>query len=262
MSPSAPALLLDLLGTYRADLPIGALCQAGNILGIGDTTVRVTLSRLVDEGKATRVRRGVYRIATGHSQLVTRVLSWQRQGDDAVPWSGDWLCVHDGAVRRSDKTAWRIHTRALQQFGFRQLAPGLQVRPNNRAGGFAQVGNELQKLGLAPNALVIHAAPFDEATQGRARELWDTQRLQREAENLKAELAASRLRITALPPDLAVRETLLLGRETIAWILRDPILPEELMDPGPRIELRQEMVSYQNLALSLWSEWLDTPDPA
>eukprot|EP01032_Pedospumella_encystans_P028733 gene28732-32448_t len=47
--PSAPDLILDLLVADGGTLSSQALCRAGALLGIGETTMRVGLTRLAAE---------------------------------------------------------------------------------------------------------------------------------------------------------------------------------------------------------------------
>lgn len=54
-----------------------------------------------------------------------------------------------------------------------------------------------------------------------------------------------------MPLPSAVRESLLLGRSAIAHLLRDPLLPEELMPSNSRLSLEQELRSYQQRAIEL-----------
>jgi phenylacetic acid degradation operon negative regulatory protein len=62
--------------------------------------------------------------------------------------------------------------------------------------------------------------------------------------------------LRALDPGAAARESLLLGRAVIGHLLRDPVLPTELMSPEPRIALVAAMKSYQTEARRLWRQWL------
>ena len=256
MGISAPSLLLDLLGTHGGEVSVAGLCRAGRVFGVGETTVRVTLTRLVAEGKIQRVRRGVYAPPSDPSVLSRRVAAWRRHGHDTVEWNGDWVAVHDGDVHRSDKVGWRTHQRALSLSGFRTFGQGLELRPNNRPGGAAEAAEVLRGLGLSERAIVFQAAAFDAATQRRAAQLWDVAGMTRGLETRRAELRQSAAGMSALERDEAVRQTLLLGRDTITLILRDPALPEQLMPSAPRTRLIAEMSRYQALAYPLWKAWL------
>lgn len=259
MALSAPSLLLDLLGTHGGEVNVAGLCRAGAVFGVGGTTVRVTLTRLVAEGKLRRVRRGVYAPPSDPSELSQRVAAWRRHGEELVDWEGDWVAVHDGDVLRSDKVAWRTHQRALSLSGFRALGNGLQVRPNNRPGGAKATAAALRGIGLSSGASVFLAGPFDSELYARAASLWDIDGIQRALAGRRAEIAQSLARLDSMGRDAAVRETLLLGRDTITLILRDPVLPDQLMPSAARTELIAAMSGYQAAALPLWKEWLEEP---
>ncbi|NYD27001.1 phenylacetic acid degradation operon negative regulatory protein [Leucobacter aridicollis] len=237
-------------------MTVSGLCRAGEVFGVGQTTVRVTLTRLVEEGKIRRVRRGVYAPPEDPSELSKRVAAWRRHGQELVAWRRDWVVVHDGDVLRSDKAVWRTHQRALQLSGFRSLGKGLQIRPNNRPNGLDGATRQLIGLGLAPAASVFLAAPFAELLHARASQLWDPVGIADELDARRVDLSRSAAAVGMLTRDDAVRETLLLGRDTISLILQDPVLPEQLMPGRARVELIRAMSEYQFMAVPLWRSWL------
>ncbi|WP_034387976.1 hypothetical protein [Comamonas composti] len=258
--PSAPDLMLDLLVARGGALPARSLLRAGQLLGLGENTVRVSLSRLLAQGKIDRVGRGSYQALARDSALFQTVDAWRLRESRRLAWQGCWLSVHDAAVMRSDKTQWRRHQLALGLRGFASLQQGLLVRPDNLQGSLEQQRTELLALGLSPKALVFQAADFDEATEQCARSLWNTRSLLSAHRHWLAMLKASHERLSGVPQVIplasAVRESLLLGRQVIAHLLRDPLLPEELMPSEVRQQLHQSMQSYQRQALRLWLQWL------
>jgi len=257
--PSAPDLILDLLVADGGTLSSQALCRAGALMGIGETTVRVGLTRLAGEGKIVRGERGSYRLEREGPALSRAVDDWQHKQAQAIAWRGDWLAVHDAGVARADKTAWRRHSLALSLRGFATLRPGLQIRPDNLAGGLRVERQKLKELGLAPGVPVFRLAGLDEAAQAAARKLWDVRALAAECRRLQAGLARGEKRLRTQPLEVAVRESLLLGRAVIAHLIRDPLLPAELMSPEPRAELLAITRRYQDEARRLWRKWLAMP---
>lgn len=257
--PSAPDLILDLLVADRGTLSAQALCRAGALMGIGETTIRVGLTRLASEGKIGRSERGSYVLDRTGAPLARTVDGWRRHGAQTVAWRREWLAVHDAGVHRADKTAWRRHGLALALRGFAPLQPGLHVRPDNLKGGLAAGREQLQGLGLSPQALVFRLADLDEATHAAACRLWNVRGLAAEYQRLQAALERSEKRLRIRPLDASVRESLLLGRAVIACLLRDPLLPAELMSPAPRAALMAVMRRYQDTARRLWHEWLAQP---
>lgn len=256
MQPSAPELMLDLLMAHGGPLPVQALCRAGALLGISDSTVRVSLTRLAADAKIRRAARGSYVLERAGPALSRTVDDWLQREAQRVPWRGDWLGVHDAGVPRADKTAWRRHALALALRGFAPLLPGLQTRPDNLVGGLAAERATLSALGLAPQAVVFRLADLDAATAARARRLWDVAGMAAACKRMRAALHTSQARWPQQPLDAAVRDSLLLGRAVIAHLLRDPLLPDELMPPAPRQQLHMAMQDYQQQARVLWRQWM------
>lgn len=257
--PSAPELILDLLVADGGTLSSQALCRAGALMGIGETTLRVGLTRLAAEGKIARGERGSYSLNRAGPALSRAVGDWRHTRAQVVVWQGGWLAVHDAGVARADKTAWRRHSLALSLRGFAALRPGLQLRPDNLAGGIEAERAQLEALGLSPHALVFRLAGLDPAAQAAARGLWNVRALADDCRRLQAGLERGEQRLRTVPLEVAVRESLLLGRAVIAHLVRDPLLPDELMSPAPRTALRAAARRYQDRARKLWRQWLALP---
>ncbi|TFW09266.1 PaaX family transcriptional regulator [Oxalobacteraceae bacterium OM1] len=257
----APDLILDLLGAERTAWPASHLCRAGTVMGINESAVRVALTRLVAEGKVERAGRGAYRLNRAGPALSRAVDAWREKEAQRVAWNGEWIAVHDAAVLRSDKTAWRHHQLALSLRGFMEFYPSLHIRPDNLAGGVAAETARLAELGLAPQALVFRLTDASAEVQAAARRLWDAGVYKAHYTALRDALRESRRRLADMALEDAVRETLLVGRTVIAQLVRDPLLPPELLSPRPRQTLLQETRAYQDKALGLWRKWLGTLPP-
>ncbi|KIQ28443.1 PaaX family transcriptional regulator [Variovorax paradoxus] len=257
--PSAPDLILDLLVADRGMLTAQAICRAGALMGIGESTIRVGLTRLAGEGKIARSERGSYVLDRTGAPLARAVDGWYRRGSQTVAWREDWIAVHDTDVPRADKTAWRRHGLALSLRGFAALQPGLHIRPDNLKGGLAAERDHLAGLGLSARAIVFRLSDLDAASQSAARKLWNVRLLAAEYQRLQRGLERSEKRLRTAPLEVAIRDSLLLGRAVIAHLIRDPLLPAELMSPAPRAELLALMRRYQDQARKLWHAWLDQP---
>ncbi|WP_418123611.1 PaaX family transcriptional regulator [Variovorax sp. 160MFSha2.1] len=257
--PSAPDLILDLLVADGGTLSAQALCRAGALMGIGESTLRVGLTRLAAEGKIARGERGSYMLDRKGAALSRTVDAWRNRQAQTVAWRGDWLAVHDAGVPRADKTAWRHHALALSLRGFAALHPGLHIRPDNLSGGLAAERKHLAALGLSSDALVFRIADLDEAAQAAARKLWNVRAMEADYRRLQAGVERSEKRLATQKLETATRESLLLGRAVIAHIIRDPLLPAELMSTAPRTALLAATRRYQDKALVLWRKWLAQP---
>lgn len=256
----APELLLDLLIASDRPLSVRALYRAGTLLGVNEVAIRVALTRLLAQDKIRQMARGVYAINLAGGPLLRDVDDWRNKEGQMEPWTGAWVAVHDAAVPRSDKTTWRHHGLALAMRGFARLQPGLHLRPDNLAGGVAGVRAQLQALGLAPQALVYRMTELEPAQHAQAATLWQVARL-RQVYRERAE--ALRARTDALRGTRDVRmlrESLLLGREAIGLIVRDPLLPPALMPARERRALVKATARYQDSARRLWNGWLHDAD--
>jgi phenylacetic acid degradation operon negative regulatory protein len=259
LPPGAPDLILDLLGAGRGAWQARQLCRAGAVMGIAESAVRVALTRLVSDRKVERCGRGEYRLNRSGPPLSRAVDAWRQKEAEAVPWNGEWVAVHDAGVLRSDKTAWRHHHLALSLRGFVEFHPGLRIRPDNFTGGVPAEGARLEELGLSRSALVFRLTGLDAARQLAACKSWDVLAIANEYRQLRTALRESRKRLGRMPLEQAVRESLLAGRTVIAHLVRDPMLPAELMSPRLRQQLVEETRQYQDYAVRQWRRWLAAP---
>jgi phenylacetic acid degradation operon negative regulatory protein len=133
-APSPRSLILDLLSTLRrGSMPVGALVAAGELFGLAPGTLRVALARLLAAGRVERDSRGRYQLGEKAAPIQRAVVSWRHLDRLTVEWDGSWWAVH--APRPPGRGERRRHEQALRLLGFRELSPGLRVRPANLAGG-------------------------------------------------------------------------------------------------------------------------------
>jgi len=254
-------LILDLLVGRDASLSSNAICRAGALMGISETTMRVGLTRLVAQGKIQRSQRGTYSVARDVRALHRTVDQWQSKHALAIPWRRrDWIAVHDGKLAKSDRVVRRHHALALALFGFKELQPGLHVRPNNLRGGVSMQSRRLREHGLAPEAIVFKASSLDPGDAEHAMNLWDIASLVAADDHCIQALERSAATLGTLPLDVAVKESLLLGRAVIAHLVRDPVLPVEMMPATSRDRLLTLAGEYQAAARKLWSNWFANTD--
>lgn len=253
----APEMVLDLLIASGRPLSVRALLRAGQVMQVGDVAVRVALTRLCEQHKVRQLSRGLYTINLGTDPLMRDVDDWRNRDGQIVPWTGGWVGVYDAAVQRSDRKTWRHHSLALAVRGFAPLQSGLSLRPDNLAGGVAVLREQLTDLGLSPEAQVFGVTEFDGRQLKRATALWDVPGLQREYRALAKVLAGNTAKLCQEAKLPALRDSLLLGRRTIRLLIRDPLLPSELMPPQVRLDLVNAAERYQAEARRLWNAWLE-----
>lgn len=248
---SARQLILALLDSAPTpQIRAASLVAAGELFGMDAGAIRVATARLVRDRILESTGRGEYTVGGGGVGLHRTVLSWAELEQTLKPWTGDWLAVYLGSLKRTNKTQVRARERALQLRGFAALDPGLAVRPANLKASLPELLEDLRLLGLDKSAGLYRVA---ETVGGPSfATLWDTDDLTARYQRHIDALARSTRGIADLSPRAAARETLLVGRAAIRDILRDPLLPAELVDSRLRRELVTRMKQYDRLGKSCW----------
>lgn len=246
-------LILNLLlASDGTPMPAREAVSACALFGIRENSVRVTLARLAAAGLIEAVGRGAYRLGPGAAGLAADVSTWRGAEQRVTEWGGAWIAAHVGGLGRSDRVALRSRQRALALLGMRELDRGLFVRPDNLAGGVAAVRVRLLKLGLDEAAAVFVANDFDAARERRARALWDGKALDRGYRETRKRLQAWLARAGKLAPEVAARESFLLGNDAIRQLVFDPLLPAPLVDVEARRAFVEAVQQYDRVGHAIW----------
>lgn len=257
MDPGPRSLILRLLvGAGGDPLTARDAVRAGALFGIPGNAVRVALARLAAAGMVASAGRGAWRLGRNATALAADVGAWRDANRRTLPWSGDWVAVHVGALPRSDRVALRARTRALGLAGTRELERGLHVRPDNLEGGVAALRGRLYGLGLDRGAAVFRIGALDRAREKRARALWDGRALARGYRATRARLL--RWLDGARPPglDAAARESFRLGDAAIRQLVFDPLLPSPLVDEAARRAFVDALVRFDAAGHAIWRDFL------
>ena len=160
-------------------------------------------------------------------------------------------------VARAERTRLRRRARALRLLGFRELAPGLAVRPDNLAGGVVEVRARLVRLGLEPETIVAALTDLDDATEARGAPAVGRRapgrRLPPHARRRSSGASAGS---RDLAPAAAMTESFLLGGRAIRQIVLDPLLPEPLVPAAERAALVETMRRYDRAGRAAWSTFM------
>ncbi len=254
---SARTLILDLLDAGTSpDFSTRDLVHAGAALGLEATGIRTALTRLRQEGQVRALDRGRYAIGARAEPLQQRILGWRAVQARQRPWRGGWLLAVAGPPERANRTVWRHTVRALELEGFAEAETNVWARPDNLAGGAADMRQRLQALDGAPSLLVVEAGALDATRQARFETLWPVAELLAGHAAHAQQLAASAARLADLPLIEAAAETLLVGREALRAIIRDPLLPEALCPPAGLATLIAAMDDYDRLGKAIWRRYL------
>lgn len=230
-----------------------ALCVAGACLGFPENAVRVALTRLVQQKKAAKVGRGAYAIHPSRMALALDVGDWRARFTGMRDWRGGWIAVAGPAMPAAQRAARRAHERALALRGFRSWRTGLHLRPDNLAGDLAALEETLSGLGMAPGAELLRLHPLMPDQHRQVAALWDVRALQDDYRRLLDQLKADETLRPDLPVGEAARRSLLIGRDVIARLARDPLLPRELLRGDEREALVAAIDTYQRDSQALWN---------
>jgi phenylacetic acid degradation operon negative regulatory protein len=259
---AARELVIDFLSNrYPREMSVQEIAGVGNALGFSEQSLRMALTRLVEQSVAANTGRGVYRLSPSGEAMRDEVRKWRNLDDLAKPWSGGWIGVFDAAVPRSDRAALRRHERAMRLRGFRELQTGLWVRPANLRDSVAELREHLRALGLHPGALVVGLNDLDDEARAKATSLWDTAAMLARYRSLADELIASKRKLERIPLDTAAAESMVLGRDVIRHINLDPVLPEELMPQRALSDLIRVMSDYDQNARQIWRRFMRAHAP-
>ncbi|GAA1006632.1 PaaX domain-containing protein, C- domain protein [Streptomyces sp. F-3] len=221
---SARSVVLSLLlGTHPPELPVRDLVRAVEPLGVGGSTLRAALSRMVAAGDLRRSDT-VY-------GLSDRLLERQRRQDAAVhpatrPWDGEWEMAVVTATGRGPAERADLRAR-LTALRLAELREGVWLRPANLRRPWP---DDLDRVIRRFTARPERSAP------DLAASLWPLGDWADTARALLAHLARAER-----PAD---RFTVLAA--VVRHLLADPVLPAPLLPadwPGP--ELRAVYTDHQ-----------------
>ena len=252
------SLILDLLSTLPPrgghSMPVRALVEAGEDFGMGSSSVRVALARLLAQERVERDERGRYRLGVAAGAVSGAIRNWRRLEEQLAPWQGGWVAVYRS--RGGGRAARRQGAGALVFLGFRELEPGLFLRPDNLRGGVDEMRRRLSDLGLEDASLIFGLSDLDPASETRAWGLWDRGALGKAYREASESLERSRARLCEVSMRDAMVETFRLGGQVIRQLVLDPLLPEEMAPAAPREALAAQMRDYDEFGRGCWAEFL------
>ncbi|MFI9424656.1 PaaX family transcriptional regulator C-terminal domain-containing protein [Streptomyces achromogenes] len=221
---SARSVVLSLLlGVHPPELPVRDLVRLVEPFGIGGSTLRAALSRMVAAGDLRRTD-AVYRLSD-------RLLERQRRQDDAVRprtrvWHGDWEMVVITATGRGPAERAELRAR-LTALRLAELREGVWLRPANLD---RPLPAEVHRV-----ALTYTARP-DEPPGELAARLWPLAEWAATARSLLAHAARA-----GRPADRFTAYA-----AAVRHLLADPVLPPVLLPADwPGEELRTAYAGYR-----------------
>ncbi len=259
-------------------MPVRALVEAAALFEIEENNVRVSLARLLSSGRVERDERGRYRLGPSAQAISHQLRSWRDLESRLRSWRGDYVAVQ--RLRLGRGAGRRRCDHALALLGFREWSSGFALRPNNLRGGIAELRARFASLAHpAPNAdsrtsaiadgddadaresarvFLVH--DLDPTSDREVRALWDVAAIRRETIEARERLHSSERGLSALADADAMRESFLVGGRVLGLLVRNPLLPREILDPEPLAELIAAMKRYDRIGRDCWARFLARHD--
>lgn len=253
-------LILNLLLAAGGEaLAVRSIVAAGTLMGVSENNLRVTLARLVTDQLVEQVGRGTYQLGAAGAVLAGEVAGWRERLKSLKRWRGGYCVVLCSALGRSDRVALGRRLRAFELTGFKELEGELWARPDNLVGGPQRVGERLERLQLVPGqtelearAPVFRATEFAELDERRLRQLWDVAAIEQAYRETRVRLDQWLQGSAKLTPQVAARQSFLLGDAAIRQWVFDPLLPEELIDAELRAAFLASVVRFDEAGQRIW----------
>lgn len=226
------------------------LARAAAAVGVTDTSVRVAVARLVDEGILERSARGEYRLRPQQLPTYFYIADWQNRLDNLLPWEGDWIGADLSVARRGPRSLVRKVGRELELLGFTEWLGGLRIRPDNVRTGIVGMRGRVE-----PEATLFRVDDLPQSAWGT----WDLTSRHSTYERLVLDLRESLDQQSHLSADEFARQSLLLGAEAVSAVVSDPLLPDELDDHQALRTLIEWTIRYQALAVAHWESLFNSP---
>ena len=240
LKPKAKSVIITIYGDFIAhhggSAWLGSLIGLTEPLGLNERVVRTSVFRLATEGwlTANQLGRRSYYTVTDSGRRRIEAVHGRIYHHAPRPWDRHWTLVITSTadLDAEQREALRDDLRWL---GFGQLAGGVMLHPDPDQAALHQalVGADVARQALVMRA-TTEAWSAPEAVRGVVDRCWD---LKRVAEGYDDFLQAFRPvwkaldGISDLDPRLSFVIRTLLMHAYRRVLLRDPQLPEELLDP-------------------------------
>ncbi len=238
-TPRAGSLIITLYGDAIA--PRGGTAWIGSLIrvladfGISERLVRTSVFRLARDGwlEAEQVgRRSYYRLTEEGAERF-REATHRIYGEPRQTWSGEWCLVLTAGLTGERR---ELLKKELSWLGFGPMGSDVMAHPSPDRGDLESL---LKRVGALDDAVILNGRAADGARNGALRDLvhrsWNLADLEaRYAEFLERFRPVFRASRTAraLEPATAFQVRTLLLQEYRKVLLRDPLLPAELLPEG------------------------------
>lgn len=252
---NARHLIIDLfLSSAYPQLTIKQILVAAKLFNLSENGIRVATTRLLNEGMIESVERGIYQLSPSTKDWAKVILNRKNGIKQTKEWQQHYLAVFTGTLGRIDRTALKKRERVLRQFGFKELVTSIYIRPDNLAYSFEKTCEELVLAGLEKEAKICIIQHFEPSTLKQIFSLWDTKQLEKNYEMYSRDITHWLENYTHLSLNDAAVKALLLGRETIALLMNDPLLPTPFVNESARNQFAQDVQQLDAIGQKLWKK--------
>lgn len=249
---SVKDIVLTLLQASRGSVPVNAIVRVGALMGVSGNAIRVSLSRLVQKGMVVTDDEGNYRISSETSPMQELVQCWRLGEKRRVSWRGNWV-ICDLPRPAPAQSVRNRSTWALELLGFRRTPTHLWLRPDNLAGGIKTLREKLADLEIESNAELFIGSRFSEqALRHMQTKLWPIKKMSTRYQQLYRRLQKGMIQLNKKPTDTMLVNAFMLGNGVVRTLITDPMLPEEMQDPAPRIRLTNLMLKFDAKGRRIW----------
>ena len=100
---------------------------------------------------------------------------------------------------------------------------------------------------------MFQASGFDSTTEHRIATLWNPRELEQNYQQLEKKMRTWLDRFHALEPEVAARESFLLGGTAIKHVVYDPFLPSEWVDGQARKQFLSAVDEVDQAGMRIWN---------
>ena len=255
MSLNAKSFIIDLfLASGGQTLSIKQLVNAAHILEISENNTRVAVTRLCSENMIESVSRGHYKLSTNAETRGSIILHREQALQSTDEWNQHYIAVLTTHLGRTDRTALSHREKILKHAGFRELETGFFIRPDNLTLDLNTLAEKLTLQGLEENAKFMQISQFAAITEKQIQTLWDTEKLNQRYEKYSQQIKRWLTHYQAMDLVELARESFLLGRETVALMLKDPLLPAPWVNTALRTEFFNAVIQLDQIGHQTWQQ--------
>lgn len=244
-------LLLAVLHAVSMDsVPESMLIQIGEYMGLSTDSIRGTLAKLIKRNYVQVNEDNAYSILPHRSLFSQHFEQWRLSEKRRISWDKSWVICELPEV--SDDQARKRSLWALNLLGFKQTFKGM-IRPNNLLGGIDALRMKLKIFGIEKSAELHTLNDLPEKVQHHlATEVWPIEELNQTYKDMYVKVETGYALIRGRVTQSVLVYALKVGYEAVTTLAIDPLLPESMQDPAPRIKLTRILKEYETLGKKYW----------